>query len=192
MSKRRRDIEAFSMSFLDCICCGFGAIILLFVLSKSAQPQLLEISKIDLTALVKKLDEQLHEIRGETTILNRELAGKREQLSEAKEKVARLQGDLSHIEGEFAASNGDASLQNELEGTLATAKQSLTAEMRRLLANLPEEKKSNAVGGIPVDSEYIVFIIDTSGMKDNAWPMVMAKCAKRRPLPQGKRHTDHE
>jgi len=176
MSKRRRDIEAFSMSFLDCICCGFGAIILLFVLSKSAQPQLLEISKIDLTALVKKLDEQLHEIRGETTILNRELAGKREQLSEANEKVARLQGDLSHIEGEFAASNGDASLQNELEGTLATAKQSLTAEMRRLLANLPEEKKSNAVGGIPVDSEYIVFIIDTSGsMKDNAWPMVMAK-----------------
>ena len=26
---RRRDIEAFSLSFLDCICCGFGAIILL-------------------------------------------------------------------------------------------------------------------------------------------------------------------
>ena len=102
MGRRRRDIEAFSMSFLDCICCGFGAIILLFVLSKSAQPQLIEVSKVDLSALVKKLEEQLNEIRGETTILNRELVGKREQLSEAKEKVARLQGDLSDIEGEFA------------------------------------------------------------------------------------------
>lgn len=36
MKLRRRDIEIFSLSFLDCICCGFGAIILLFVLSKFA------------------------------------------------------------------------------------------------------------------------------------------------------------
>jgi len=28
MPRRRRNVEAFSLSFLDCICCGFGAIIL--------------------------------------------------------------------------------------------------------------------------------------------------------------------
>ena len=28
--RQRRDTETFSMSFLDCICCGFGAMILLF------------------------------------------------------------------------------------------------------------------------------------------------------------------
>ena len=26
---RRREFEVFTLSFLDCICCGFGAIILL-------------------------------------------------------------------------------------------------------------------------------------------------------------------
>jgi len=30
---RRRTPQTFSLSFLDCICCGFGAIILLFVLT---------------------------------------------------------------------------------------------------------------------------------------------------------------
>ncbi|MEN8761129.1 MAG: vWA domain-containing protein, partial [Thiogranum sp.] len=31
-------------------------------------------------------------------------------------------------------------------------------------------------GGIPVDSEYIIFIIDTSGsMNQNAWPLVLRK-----------------
>src|SRR5687768_8033329 len=30
---RRRQVQVFSLSFLDCICCGFGAIILIFVLS---------------------------------------------------------------------------------------------------------------------------------------------------------------
>ena len=29
---RRRAINAFSLSFLDCICCGFGAVILIFIL----------------------------------------------------------------------------------------------------------------------------------------------------------------
>ena len=31
--KKNRQIEAFSLSFLDCICCGFGAVVLLLVLS---------------------------------------------------------------------------------------------------------------------------------------------------------------
>ena len=34
---RRRQAEIFSLSFLDCICCGFGAIILIFVLSIGAR-----------------------------------------------------------------------------------------------------------------------------------------------------------
>ena len=40
--KRRRNVEAFSLSFLDCICCGFGAIILLLVLSKIYEPVVIE------------------------------------------------------------------------------------------------------------------------------------------------------
>ena len=35
---RRRPIEVFSLSFLDCLCCGFGAILLLFVLSIGSGP----------------------------------------------------------------------------------------------------------------------------------------------------------
>ena len=30
---RRRPTQIFSLAFLDCICCGFGAVILIFVLS---------------------------------------------------------------------------------------------------------------------------------------------------------------
>ena len=30
--RRRRAIEVFSLSFLDCICCGFGAVILFYVI----------------------------------------------------------------------------------------------------------------------------------------------------------------
>ena len=39
---RRRSAESFSLSFLDCICCGFGAVILLLVLTKIGEPLALE------------------------------------------------------------------------------------------------------------------------------------------------------
>ena len=178
MLTRRRDIEIFSLSFLDVICCGFGAIILLFVLSKFAEPVIIEELREDLQSVIVRLEEELFEIRGETAVLNRELQGKKEQLSEEKKNLARLQGDLSSIEGEFKASNQHARVQNIIEDKLARALQQLTAEMKRLLKNQPREV-DRSVGGIPVDSEYIIFIIDTSGsMQRNAWGLVQKKLAE--------------
>ena len=175
MKPRKRDIEIFSLSFLDVICCGFGAIILLFVLSKFAEPVIIEAHTKDLQSVVVQLEEELQEIRGETAVINRELPEKKEQLSQEKKKLARLQGDLSDIEGEFSASSQNAQVQNIIEEKLARAMQQLTDEMKRLLKNQPRKVDRN-VGGIPVDSEYIIFVIDTSGsMQRFAWPLVRQK-----------------
>ena len=175
MKKRRRDIDIFSLSFLDCICCAFGAIILLFVLSKFAEPMVIEEIKENMQAQIVRLEKELFEIRGDTRILNSNLTAKKEQLSKEKKMLARLQGDLSTIKGRFSASKNDAMVQNIIEGKLAKARQELTEEMKRLYKSLPK-KMTRSVGGIPVDSEYIVFIIDTSGsMQRNAWSLVQKK-----------------
>ena len=178
MKFRRRDIEVFSLSFLDVICCAFGAIILLFVLSKFAEPVIIEDVREDLQAEIERLEKELVEIRGQTTVLNRELKGKKEQLSKEKKRLARLQGDIAEIRGEYAASNQYAQVQNIIEEKLARAMQELTEEMKRLLKKQPR-KIVSSVGGIPVDSEYIIFIIDTSGsMQRNAWGLVQKKLAE--------------
>ena len=44
--RNRREAEEFSMSFLDVICCGFGAIILLLMITKTVQPQIIEASTV--------------------------------------------------------------------------------------------------------------------------------------------------
>ncbi len=173
----RRDVEAFSMSFLDAICCGFGAIVLLLVLSKTAEPFILEETTQELEALIANLQEQLFEIRGETTVMNRTMVSRKDQLAEEKAKLARLQGDLSRIRGEFEASRDASDIADVIEGRLATARQSLSAEMQRLLGeNFRRKPKDQTVGGIPVDSEYIIFIIDTSGsMVNYGWDLMMQK-----------------
>jgi hypothetical protein len=168
-------MDVFNLSFLDCICCGFGAIILLFVLSKFAEPLIIESVRSDYQGEIAQLQEELFSLRGETALLMRELEGKREQLSEEKRRLARLRGDLSRYEGEFAASKQDSAVQNRIEGKMAAALQDLTKEMERLLKDRLQ-KKDSTVGGIPVDSEYIIFIIDTSGsMQRNAWGLVQQK-----------------
>ena len=175
MKIARRNIEIFSLSFLDCICCAFGAIILLFVLSKFTAPMVVETLKKDLTAQIMRLEKELVEIRGDTTVLNRQLTAKIEQLSAEKKRLARLQGDWSAIRGKYSASKGDAHVQNLIEQRLAEAKQELTEEMQRLSKNRPR-RIDRSVGGIPVDSEYIIFIIDTSSsMQRNAWPLMREK-----------------
>jgi len=176
VKKKERDIEVFSLSFLDCICCGFGAMILLFVLSKFSAPQQIEAAQVDLKARIERLEQELYEIRGETVVLNRELTAKREQLSQEKKRLARLQGDLSDIEGRFASSKGDAEVQNLIDGQLARALQQLTEEQRRLQQLQPRRRADGQVGGIPVDSEYVIFVIDTSNsMQRGAWPLVQKK-----------------
>ncbi len=179
MSKRtRRRIDIFNLSFLDVISCGFGAIILLLVIVKIAEPRVIEKLAVDLTGLVQKLELELHQIRGETTVLNRELTNKQEQLSQNHEKIARLKGDSSALQGRYRTSKNEYDAQRIIEGRLETAKQNLSAEMQRLLG--ADHRRSNAIiGGIPVDSEYIIFIIDTSGsMQQYAWRLVLNKVSE--------------
>ncbi len=172
--KRRRNIEAFSLSFLDCICCGFGAIILLLVLSKIYEPVIIEKTQDDLESLIALLQQELFDIRGESTAINRDLQDVRIQTSDSKLRLARLQGDLSKVRGQYAATQKDSESTLD-EGALNITKQRLTEEMRRLA---PYFRRANddAVAGIPADSEYVIFIIDTSGsMQQFNWDRAIQK-----------------
>ena len=166
MPKRSRETESFTVSFLDVASCGFGAMIILLMLAKPSQPSPLEVAEAAPAAIISELQEQLFEIRGETRVVNRDLNAKQEQLSSIKERVARLRRDLSDVQGEFQSSKQLSDETTDEIGKLSLAQQSLTAEMQRLAAN-SSAPENNAIGGIPVDSEYIIFVIDTSGSMFN-------------------------
>jgi len=172
---KRHPVEVFSLSFLDCICCGFGAIILLLVLTEYGDPIQLQEQSIRLTGQVKQLEEQLHEIRGETALLNRELEGKEDLKQQALIRAQQLAGDLTNIKGQFSSSKKEASVTNIVEGELVSAYQTLTEEMKRLLKDQASRPKSESIGGIPIDSEWIIFIVDTSAsMTSFHWDQAQA------------------
>ncbi len=166
MKRNKRQMDSSSVSFLDVAACGFGAMIILLMITKSGGQIDIEFTTTPESAIIE-LQEQLFAIRGETTIVTRELNAKHEQISALKDRVARLLRDRDNLQGQFQTSSELSDEVTEEIGKLSIAQQVLTAEMQRLLAD-STAPVNNAIGGIPVDSEYIIFVIDTSGsMYDN-------------------------
>ena len=175
---RRRDLEEIGLSFLDVICCGFGAIILLLMIVKIVEPIVLEEPEQDLDGLVALKQDSLHDIRGQTRELTRQLSEEQRQLALELAQLARVEEELEDVLSRFETTQEEAERQVQERSSYARAKQSLSDEMERLLG-LDFTRSDDTIGGITVDSEYVVFVIDTSGsMYTYAWNLVRRKVSE--------------
>ncbi|MDA0978617.1 MAG: VWA domain-containing protein, partial [Proteobacteria bacterium] len=176
MRTQRREIEGISLSFLDVISCGFGAIILLLVLTKVFEPVIIEDSIENLDGYLAALQQDLYDMRGEVSDLNRRMVRKEDLKKEQLERLAQLNAELSALRSKHEKTLDKTRVDTLIEGRLAEARQSMTAEMQTLLADYKRSADDNRIGGVPVDSEYVIFIIDTSGSMFNyAWPQELRK-----------------
>ncbi len=175
---RRRPLEEIGLSFLDVICCGFGAIILLLMIVKTVEPVVLEDPTADLDGIVALKRDSLHDIQGQTKVLTRQLSDEERQLAGELARLARMEQELSEILARYDTTKEEADRQLHERSRFVTTKQSLSEEMERLLG-LGFVRADNTIGGITVDSEYIIFVIDTSGsMYGYAWSLVQRKVSE--------------
>jgi hypothetical protein len=179
MKKRRREITSLSLSFLDAVTCGFGAIILLLVIAKIFEPIRLEESDTEIDNLIVRYEEELNEILGETDRVRRQQNVTQQQVSLSETQIEQLEDELTRIRAAFNTQESEVDIEAEIAIELAAARQSLTEEMERLIDQNRPRPRDYVVGGIPVDSEYIIFIIDTSpSMKNNEWDRVQAQISE--------------
>ena len=87
MKYQRRGIEGISLSFLDVISCGFGALILLLVLTKVYEPVIFEDTIENLEAYLANLQEDLFEIRGDSRELSREMIRREDRETDSKDST---------------------------------------------------------------------------------------------------------
>jgi len=178
MIRARRSIEEFSISFLDVICCGFGAVILLLMISQNQLPTIITQTTNNDQLSIETRKRELESVVKTLQVKRKEIDTAKGELSNRTLELAEIQEKLNSVRARYE-SLVDVSEQIENQNMeLAEAKQSLTKEMERLLgANF--RRRTDLVGGITVDSEYIIFVIDTSGsMQAVAWPTVIQKVSE--------------
>ena len=176
MKKKRRSFEIFSLSFLDVISCGFGAIVLLLVIMKISEPAVIENTTLDIQTKIEQYKIDTETLKKQSAALFRSI----EQLLVTRDGLQRqlitVQQELSRAKKNKEMAAIDQSSQELIIKQLYLARQELTEEMQRLLEQKPSSRPDAPIGGVPVDSEYIIFVIDTSGsMQQFAWLAVRRK-----------------
>ena len=169
MKLRKKHFEIFNLSFLDVISCGFGAVIMLVLISKthedvsvSAKGEVDSLLQTVIT-LENTISRLEHSIEVQTL--------KSEQLSKQQQ---RLQTATSRI-------NKTIQQQQDKQAALSGAEQGLSlvqSTLKQASITTPETKntiRDKEIGGIPVDSDYVIFIVDTSGSMKRIWSRVSSE-----------------
>lgn len=155
--KRDRDLSVFSLSFLDCICCGFGAIILLFVLTMGSTQKTIKDTKKSLNVTLQKQLEALQEALSRREDLSAKLKTQNKALTAARTEKNALEAQLAQLEKQIAETR-DA--QANLATEIAKVEADIAARQKEI--DLPQKDPRLPVG-VPVESNHLIFIIDTSG-----------------------------
>ncbi len=180
MRRKRRSFEIFSLSFLDVVSCGFGAIVLLLVIVKISEPLVVEQANADLSSGILELIKEQENLVISSTNLSSELSERSHQKLLLEERIASLQKENSALKKQQQAALVTKASKEVIVKQLYRAKQELTEEMARLQQTKQPKKFNSVIGGVPVDSEYIIFVIDTSGsMQQFAWNAVRRKMKMR-------------
>ncbi len=173
MKLNRRENEATSIAFLDVITCGFGAIILLLMIAKFGDPPEPEVPDDPRISEISALQRSLFKMQSRAREVETAIVSKDQQLAVWKSESVRLDKELIAARNRGKSIRDTAAANAAILGELKIARQKLTEEMRRLYQQR-DRVRTDLVGGIPIDSEYIIFIIDTSGsMFRYAWPKVI-------------------
>ncbi len=164
MKSRRGNLEIFSLSFLDIVSCGFGAVVLLVLISKPLEST----TSPDIDA-AKQMLQQVMSAQDSVEASTRDLEKKQQELASLKQISALIQQSEATTKKQLGAKSSELEkLDGDLEGLSVVEASLKRASIRPSSAT----KRDAEVGGIPVDSDYIIFIVDTSGSMLNIWPRV--------------------
>jgi hypothetical protein len=166
MKRRHKSLDIFSLSFLDVVSCGFGAVVMLILISKTdVEPSIAgadEVSSLlaSLVSLQNSVTELEQEMNADLSTLQ-QLAGEKQSLTQAAQSLENQRQSLEQKNAAVAERISGLSLVEERlkQASLSTPQK-------------PNRERDKEVGGIPVDSDYVVFIVDTSGSMKSIWGSV--------------------
>ena len=168
----RRPLNAFALSFLDCMCCGFGAVILVFmIISAKIQEESdekledLATERVRLESQVLAGERVLGELRGsltralETQVVAQQLQSSlRDDIVTAELELVRRKAELGEARSELAARRARI---EELEKSKAEAGSSAD-ELGRQLRRIEGEGSRQYLTGMRMGGRRILILVDTS------------------------------
>lgn len=166
MKQRRRELDIFNLSFLDIISCGFGAVIMLILVSKTSD-DIADFSKQQIANMLQTvvhLGQSIEELTATVSTLSDVSLVSSNESERLKSEAKQLSDAIAQQQQKQAAVND--TIKN-LQLAQSTLKQAAIS-----VPEVSDVKRDSEIGGIPVDSDYVIFIVDTSGSMQQIWTRV--------------------
>ena len=172
----RRRFHVFSMSFLDIISCGFGAVVLFFVIINAQVRLRADAERIDLLSESTRLEEEVLEgrkdllqLRGERETLDERRATAIEELRKLRERLAALLAELAEYERLGTQSEESVEklradvdrlreMQEELESRVAEAEDGTGQRVR----GFEGEGARQYLTGMQMGGDRVLILVDAS------------------------------
>jgi len=157
MRRRRPPIEIFSISFLDCICCGLGAVLIVL---------LLYVNKMRLQEkYVPALRTQISALSNDLINLNSRVAVLSREVGSHTNTIMSLSNAWMGLAVEYARRSDELKLaqeQNRILGDLGGTVQQQLNLIQSLSNDLRQARNTRTILGIPISQTRLLFLIDCS------------------------------
>jgi hypothetical protein len=140
MARKRRPFEVFSMSFLDCMSCGFGAVILFFMIINAQVRETTE-NPSDLMAETRKIEVEILDGRKNLVLAKNTVENLTSEKDSAEGMIAQIIALIEELRAELAQYDSETLAEIERVEKLQTDIKTLEEEVKRLLA-MAEETES--------------------------------------------------
>lgn len=165
MKLRDRETDIFSLSFLDIVSCAFGAVVLLLIISRP------EMASEGGGSESKDLLRQLFRSEAENAQLAELSEQEKLNLEGQKKKNKALADQLEDVK-QLTRTEEFRSAQLAKSRAAIEARKTQLEKLAQVQETTPDPEPTEEVGGIPVDSDYVIFVIDTSGSMRDKWRFV--------------------
>ena len=174
MANRRRQTEQFSMSFLDCMCCGFGAVILLFMIINSQIKQQNDQDQLISLDEVSSIRSQLLEERKNLVLAKSRLSRAENEEQTISDEITKLLILLNQIKAELEKNDVDSLAKTKKIEQLKSDIDKLNKEREEIL-NVTERLNTGDnlrsftgdgdrqyLTGLKVGGKRILILVDSS------------------------------
>src|SRR5688572_28326331 len=163
LARKRRELEVFSLSFLDCICCGFGAVLLIFLLTIAKKT---DVDKADVNAArdrLRRVESQMTLNQQQLDRLAQILAAAQLELQSINAKTAQDQVKLSDRKRELLLMlQQTGALKDALHALLGEKKALPTEEVAPPIP-IPNVDRRQYLTGVKLTGDFVVFLVRASG-----------------------------
>ncbi len=172
-SRKKESGEIFGLSFMDCICCGFGAVILLFIMTTREDGKIVAQTTGVFEAEVEKAEEQLEEGKLNLSKLVNTIEKTVMEIVEVAGLGEKIIENVKEAEREISKKNKVAAAQVKVIGKLDSELKNVKEEIAKLQPGQTKDtgksvrpsigsERRHYLTGLKVDGDRSLILVDAS------------------------------